>query len=857
MTHTPSPTPRVALVVAAVILGAQSLAMAWSTSAGAHQRVPAADAGADVAAAATAALDWIEGELADNGGTLPGPGTGTTDWGLTSDAALALLAHGRGADATTSALVDVLLDSLDGYTTWDSLGAQYSGVRLLGPLAKALLVAESAERSTTVDGLDLPAELLSLMVDTGASKGRFADRNPHGADSSNVIGQSLAILALSHQQGGPPAAAVTFLSSRQCPGGGFPLQIAAACTDDANADPDASALALDALLCAGRTDAVESALSRLVGWLLGRADTATGAFGGLGPTAGLNANSTGLVGHAMGAAGQGDAAAKAAAWVIESLQLDSDLVSETPAAAESGAVAYNPEARAAALANGIDPLLRDQWRRAGAQAVLVLGAEPFGVPAEGEPVVASTTTTSSTSTTSTTAVPSTASTASTVSTVASSSAPPAAVAGATAAATDSGTSGEELAATGSRTFPMVAGGLALVAAGASSLLVGRRTGRRRQVVGASVLLVGIAAAAGWDAPVADAQPLLADARSAGSDGPCPTADGVTVVVDFASLGEGVHVRCAAGSPSTGFGALELAGIDYDTALRSSGFLCRIAGKPSTDPCIDPSPAAAHWSYWLADRGGSWCYSNLGAGVRRPPKGTVEGWVFEQGSSAAGSRPPAIAPPAAVQGAGALAGNDCNRSAGAPSAPPATASPTTAAPPGVTAAPSASAAPGGAAPGATAAPGPVSQAPSPSTPSTVGGAVSTTPSEPPTGVSTTVAAEVAGATTIPGSDPAASGDGSSDANPANGASTVDLSESGDEEGGSPVGTLVAGVAGAVLLGGAIALRARRGRSDAAGPDAAGPDATEAELREPVATAPAPSVSGATDATDATDRTPSAR
>jgi hypothetical protein len=62
---------------------------------------------------------------------------------------------------------------------------------------------------------------------------------------------------------------------------------------------------------------------------------------------------------------------------------------------------------------------------------------------------------------------------------------------------------------------------------------------------------------------------------------------------------------------------------------------------------------------------------------------------------------------------------------------------------------------------------------------------------------------------------------------------------------------------VLLGGAIALRARRGRSDAAGPDAAGPDATEAELREPVATAPAPSVSGATDATDATDRTPSAR
>jgi hypothetical protein len=837
MTHTPPPPTRIAALrrgprtlplatsVMALVLVLSGLL--GSSAAGAARRVtPAESAGA--------ALDWLAQELTDNGGTLPGPAPGSTDWGLGADAALALLLHGRGGGPATAALVDAVLSALDEYTTWDSLGAQYAGVRLAGPLAKALLVAETAQRPTTVGSLDLVGELESLMATSGAGAGRFGDRNPHGSDGANLIGQSLAILALSHQPEGPPTAAVTFLLSRQCPGGGFPLQSAPGpCDDDADADPDATALALDALRCAPPGDEVDDGLSRAVGWLLGRADAATGAFGGVGPTAGLNANSTGLIGHALGVAGQAEAAGRAAAWVTEELQLGAD-AADTPATGEVGAIAYNPDGRGAALATGIDPLLRDQWRRAGTQAVLALGAAPFGVPADDAPVVpATTTTTTAPSTTTTTAAPSTTTTAagpaSTTTTT-----PPAtqpAVAGATADA--DGT--EALAVTGSRSATMVLAGIALLLAG-SVALIGARAGAgagARRGVGIVVLLGGLGAAVLGSPPGADAAPGVYGAAATGSEGPCPGAEGVTVIVDFGALGGGVHVRCAPGAPSSGFDALDRAGVDYDTALRSGGFLCRIAGKPATDPCIDPSPASAHWSYWLAERGGAWCYSNLGAGNRRPPQGTVEGWSFVQGSGAGDAHPPTLAPPAAVAGAGSLAGTDCDRSRTAPTAPPTTTAPSPA--PG-------SAQPSGQ-PSTQPTPAPAPAAPAP--PSTLGGSAGSapTPGAAPATPDTTVAESTTTSSLPGGADaPPAPGDaspsgsggsGSEDATAAEPAtdrvSARELSEGTDEAGGSAFGTAVAVVGVTGLAAGSILLRRRRRRSepseDSLSPPTPGPPAAE--------------------------------
>ncbi|MGW4110427.1 hypothetical protein ACWEFJ_06070 [Actinosynnema sp. NPDC004786] len=115
--------------------------------------------------------------------------------------------------------------------------------------------------------------------------------------------------------------------------------------------------------------------------------------------------------------------------------------------------------------------------------------------------------------------------------------------------------------------------------------------------------------------------------------------GVTVVVDFRSLGGGVQTGCAPGDPATGTDALSAAGFGYTFAALQPGFVCRINGKPSSDPCRTTSPTTAYWGYWHGRPGESWVYSSTSASAYDPAPGTVEGWSFGAGE------PPGIAPPA--------------------------------------------------------------------------------------------------------------------------------------------------------------------------------------------------------------------
>lgn len=116
-----------------------------------------------------------------------------------------------------------------------------------------------------------------------------------------------------------------------------------------------------------------------------------------------------------------------------------------------------------------------------------------------------------------------------------------------------------------------------------------------------------------------------------------TCDGVWVVVDARTLGGSITTRCAPGTPGSGLAALEAAGHRYSFVPRNPGMVCTIDARP--DPC-NGAPADAYWSYWHAPAGGSWNYSNFGAGNRTPPPGSVEGWRFGDGSA-----PPGVAPPA--------------------------------------------------------------------------------------------------------------------------------------------------------------------------------------------------------------------
>ena len=167
-------------------------------------------------------------------------------------------------------------------------------------------------------------------------------------------------------------------------------------------------------------------------------------------------------------------------------------------------------------------------------------------------------------------------------------------------------------------------------------------------------------------------------------GVCPNATGVTVVVDFQELGGGVNVVCAPGPVASGLEAMRVAGIAYQTAQRFPGFVCRIAGQPASDPCVNTSPASAYWAYWIAAPGGSWCYSTFGAGSRRPPPGTFEGWSFALDRTAAELPPPRFDPPAVPAGAAPITLNasDCASTPQPPASSPPTAAqtvPTTPAP----------------------------------------------------------------------------------------------------------------------------------------------------------------------------------
>jgi hypothetical protein len=147
---------------------------------------------------------------------------------------------------------------------------------------------------------------------------------------------------------------------------------------------------------------------------------------------------------------------------------------------------------------------------------------------------------------------------------------------------------------------------------------------RRLVAGSAALLVAAAAGLVVAAPAAEAAA-------------CSGSSGVTVVVDFGSLGGGVQTGCAGGDPASGLAALSAAGHGYTFVPRQFGLVCQIDARPN--PC-NGAPTTAYWSYWHATRGGSWSYATAGAGGYNPQPGTVEGWAF-----GAGGRP-GIAPPAA-------------------------------------------------------------------------------------------------------------------------------------------------------------------------------------------------------------------
>lgn len=425
---------------------------------------------------AVAAGKWLAGQLVDDAM----PGFAGPDWGLTIDALFGLTASGADP-AARQRVVDNVGRHVRSYDSYDDYGIP--GVTIAGAAAKILVAAVAGGANPrSFGGYDMRTEVLGLIATSGPMAGRVRDKGLD-SDNSNTFGQSLAVIGLA-RSGGVPRPAVDFLIMQQCAAGGFRLSPdmfgtpSPTCdsSPDAVLDPDSTGMAVQALLAAaeaGATGAAESA-AKGAAWLQ-QIQKPDGSFGGSGPTAASNTNSTGLAGQALAAAGKAEPAAKAAHFVSTMA-----LTTENAGAASKdvGGIAYNAAGFRAAVSGGIDSMSGDQWRRATAQAMLALAGVSLGdlgkqvgpspstspspslspSPASSSPSATPSTSTSTTTTPTATATPTTTTTAT-----------------ATATATNSPTAG--LPITGASLTAAIASGAALVSAGLILLLWFRRQER--------------------------------------------------------------------------------------------------------------------------------------------------------------------------------------------------------------------------------------------------------------------------------------------------------------------------------------------------------------------------------------------
>ncbi|HQR26636.1 MAG TPA: hypothetical protein PLP61_06300 [Nocardioides sp.] len=123
---------------------------------------------------------------------------------------------------------------------------------------------------------------------------------------------------------------------------------------------------------------------------------------------------------------------------------------------------------------------------------------------------------------------------------------------------------------------------------------------------------------------------------------CSDGDGVTVVVDFHELGGGVQQQCDAdGAGTSAATLLPRNGFPLDYVQRQPGFVCRVAGEPADDPCVNTPPADAYWGvFWSDGKSGSWKYAAEGVGSLEVPDGGYVALAW-QGSST--RNPPGMAP----------------------------------------------------------------------------------------------------------------------------------------------------------------------------------------------------------------------
>ena len=319
----------------------------------------------------SSAAGWLSAQLTD--GVVHNDQFGFDDYGLSLDVFFALKALDTRPAAAASVL-DRLDDDPSAYI-------EFGGQTFAGSVGKLATAVELQGRDPRAfGGVDL-VQRLEQRVHTaaGAEQGRATD-GP-GDDFSNTIGQSFVVRGLTGARSPLADEATTFLLKQQCAAGFFREGLTStggsyACdggtATERTPSVDATGFAIQALTAA-EADGVtglDDDITAAADWLVTQ-QQASGAFEGNGTP---NTNTTGLAATALVLAGRPNAAERAAVWIARRAVTD-QLRSNNPALrAELGAVAYDDQALAAGKRDGIPTELRDQWRRATAQAAIGVNA---------------------------------------------------------------------------------------------------------------------------------------------------------------------------------------------------------------------------------------------------------------------------------------------------------------------------------------------------------------------------------------------------------------------------------------------------------------------------------------------------
>ena len=115
--------------------------------------------------------------------------------------------------------------------------------------------------------------------------------------------------------------------------------------------------------------------------------------------------------------------------------------------------------------------------------------------------------------------------------------------------------------------------------------------------------------------------------------------GVSVVVDFGSLDGGIQKGCDASGNRNAAKAFVNTGHPLTYAQRQPGFVCRVDGVPTSDPCVNTSPADAYWGLYWSDGTSGWKYASSAVGSLTVPTGATVAFSWQDG----GGDPPGTAP----------------------------------------------------------------------------------------------------------------------------------------------------------------------------------------------------------------------